>query len=105
IGSTLLDFVYTDENGIWSAPQVAPGQRVTLSRGGTWITNRGLGGTVRFSSLLTAAAPKEPGHWGARASAGELAPVATLSTIAWQNADVVLVGMIENTTPAKEAKP
>lgn len=105
IGSTLLDFVYVDENGSWFAPQVAPGQRVTLSRGGAWITNRGLGGTMRFSSLLTAAAPKEPGHWGARASAGELAPVETLSAIAWQNADAVLVGVIENAAPAKEVKP
>jgi hypothetical protein len=103
IGTALHDFVWVDQTGtVWNAPEVPAGRRVTLTRGGTWIASRPLGGTDRFGGLLRAAAPQQPGHWGARSGAGELAPIETLSAIRWRESEVIMTGMLEDVTQPKE---
>jgi hypothetical protein len=92
----LQDFVCVDERGrLWSARALAPGQRATLTRGELWVGNFSLGGSARFTSVLAAAAPQEPGRWGAKGGAGELAPLATLDSITWRDGEVVFTGVLE----------
>ncbi len=107
LGTALHSFSCVDAAGaLWTAPELPPGKRVTLTQGGTWIGNTVLGGSHRFTEVLGAATPRAPGRWGARGGASDLAPIATLDTVRWTDADVVFTGVLEGTPArAKEENP
>jgi hypothetical protein len=106
LAGTLRDFVFSDEKGkLWSAREVVPGKRTTLSDGGVWIGSFPLGGTPRFTELFGAVATTNIGVWGAKADLGDLAPLPTHDSVKWQKSDVIFTGRLEglaaNVTEAK----
>ena len=107
LATPLRSFVCADDAGaLWTVPELPPGKRVTLTRGGSWLGNAATGGSARFAEVLAAAAPKEPARWSARGGATDLAPIATLASVRWTEADVLFTGMLEGAaTAAKEATP
>lgn len=107
LATPLRSFVCVDDHGgLWTVPELPPGKRVTLTRGGTWPAAGSLGGSPRFTDLFAAAAPNSPGRWGARGGATDLAPIATLSSVHWAEADVIFTGVLEGAAAgAKEAMP
>jgi hypothetical protein len=106
LGATLQDFVCFDEAGQpWKTGELAPGRRVTLERGGTWIGKSANattvpGGSRRFKEVFDTALETLPGRWCARGTATELAPIATLSAIRWEDGDIIYAGTLETTAAA-----
>ena len=84
-----------------------PGKRVTLTRGTSAAAVFTTGGSHRFGDVVEAAMPKAAGHWRARGGASDLAPIATLDSIRWQEAGVLFAGVLERNSAEKlaEAKP
>lgn len=107
LATSLRSFVCVDDNGgLWTVAELPPGKRVTLTRGGTWPAAGSLGGSPRFADVFAAAVPSSPGRWGARGGATDLAPIATLSSVHWAEADVIFTGVLEGASAgAKEATP
>jgi hypothetical protein len=107
LATPLRSFVFADEAGtLWTVPELPPGKRVTLTRGGTALAASSLSGSHRFAQVLRAVGPSEPGHWSASGGATDLAPIATLASVRWAEADVLFTGMLEGAAAVeKEAKP
>ena len=109
LATTLRNFVCVGEDdALWTVPELAPGKRTALTRGGMWIAAGKLvpGGSRRLMNVLGAATPKQPGRWSARGGATDLAPIATLASIRWTDADVLYAGALEGAVaPEKEATP
>jgi hypothetical protein len=97
LGTALREFACVDELGKnWSAAEIPPGKRVTLARAtSASATKLTSGGTKRFDDVLDAAALKSAGHWHARGGASDLAPIATLDSIRWQESEVLFAGVLE----------
>ncbi len=96
LATSLRDFVLADERGnLWTTRTLVPGQRTELERGGTWIGTFPLGGTARFSQVLSVSSSKEAGRWGGKGDAGDLAPLASHASIVWQKSDVIYTGLLE----------
>ena len=91
----------------WRAAELPPGKRVTLAPATSVIGALTTGGSRRFADVLDAAMPKSAGAWRARGGAGDLAPIATLDLIRWQESDVLFAGRLEGRTVEKtvEAQP
>jgi hypothetical protein len=98
LGTTLREFSFVDANGKgWRAADVPSGQRVTLQSGvGQWVAGAASTGSPNFRVIVAAAGAMGPGRWSALGGATELAPIATLDSIHWANADVLYTGAMEN---------
>jgi len=99
---TLNDFAWIDgSDRIWTAPSVAPGQKVTLvpADGNDWPRLRPMGSSGLVNIFLVAA-DREPGRWTARAESG-FSPISTLNSVRWQDSDVLITGFAPPTAPAR----
>ena len=96
LGTALRNFVCLDDTSkYWTTADLPPGKRVTLTRGSNPAGTLSLGGSRRFADVLEAATPKAAGRWRANGGASDLAPIATLDLIRWQEIDVIYAGVIE----------
>ena len=113
--ATLHEFCYLESAGKWwEAEKIPTGVRVTLAPKSD-RTEVGPGEEVSpgFRRLIVAAfggaSSWRPGHFVARAEASELAPIATLPTVRWNDSAVMITGalrdaMVPDPVP-KEVKP
>ncbi len=105
LGTTLREFVVVDDLGkFWTAADLPPGKRVALTRGTSVVGTLAGGGSRRFAAVIEAATPKTAGHWRAHGGATDLAPIATLETVRWTEADVLFAGMLEMGAPESKAE-
>jgi hypothetical protein len=83
VGAVLREFVYRDAADVlWTAEEIAPGQRVTL----------------RVAKSTKISSPPERGLFTARGGAAEgLAPLETLSSIRWDEREILYAGLLINT--------
>jgi hypothetical protein len=101
LGTTLREFVCVDAAGkSWIAAELPPGKRVTLTEATRPAGPLAAGGSRRFGAIIEAATPKMPDHWHAHGGETELAPVATLGSVRWQEGDVLFAGVLEPGQPA-----
>lgn len=111
LGTTLRDFVFIGDGGqLWRVAELPSGQRVTLERGGLWLGEHSgplvPGGSARFKTIFEAATLDEPGRWGAFGGATELAPIATLGSIRWDDGQTIIyTGMLENNSSTNVTTP
>jgi hypothetical protein len=97
--------------GNWQAREVPPGTRVTLSRAaaeanaGRRIELFGDMGSVHFQQLVRGCGATEPGHFVANAGDSELAPIATLPGMRWNDSAVLLTGVVETTGGTSRTSP
>ncbi|HEX2853660.1 MAG TPA: hypothetical protein VHO24_10505 [Opitutaceae bacterium] len=108
LGTTLQDFVCLGDAGeTWKTAELAPGRRVTLERGGTWLGSASgpldPGGSLRFKQVFDAATQNVPDRWCARGTPSELAPIPTLESMRWQDGAVIYTGSLETTAAAGAA--
>jgi hypothetical protein len=98
LGTTLHEFSLIDAEGKgWRATELPSGQRVKLE-----ATNlrrlyeaEGFGGTANLNAIVGAVTNATLAHWSGTGGATDLAPIPTLSSIRWKNANVLYVGAIE----------
>ena len=105
LGVALKDFSCVDAAGkLWKCNELVPGRRVTLVPGRLWFaTLAAPKASKNFSEVLAATAPQSPLRWGARGPAGDLAPIATLDAVKWEDSDVLYSGVLERIAVAKGA--
>lgn len=99
LGATLREFFLVDANGkSWFAQELPAGQRVTLQA----VEMRGppaapsLDGTANLQAIAVASRAMVPGRWWGNGGASELAPLTTLNSIRWKDANVLYTGALEN---------
>jgi hypothetical protein len=108
LNTALHDFVYIDDSGdSWSAKEVPPGKRVTLTPTGRDVWTAWMGehftGSKHLESVLVAVAPRESRRWMATGGDTELAPIPTLASIRWTNSTVIYTGVA--TTAGRTSTP
>lgn len=102
LATVLREFVLQDAAGkLWSAPEIPPGRRVTLTPAPREATLdfATLGGSAALLRAYGAATTAVPGRWSASGGETEVAPIATLPGIRWADTQIAYTGVAEQ--PAK----
>jgi hypothetical protein len=102
VATELKDFRLRDDRGnYWFAASVVAGRRIPLKPDARFAAATAASqsfngnGTDNFGGLLNAVTLRAPWQWYARGGATDLAPIATLPTIRWQDDDITYAGVAE----------
>jgi hypothetical protein len=111
--TTLTDFAWVDDQDrVWTAPALESGKAAVLTAAkdaaAVWPSLQPHG-SKSLGAIFAAASHRQPGRWTARTGDNEFAPIPTLTSIRWQDGEILVTGLaaakVWNQPPAEATTP